>query len=337
MPPKQSEAKPAEKLLALYTLLLFNGGRQFSLKELARRPDCSKQAVLRLVDQLETAEYGKIVYAKLGREAFYSIERPRRLPQISLTAEGIYQLALCRNLILHLLPQYLRRQTEKTLRETAAFADEEVSPDNIVTSRAYTKGSIDYSPFQAQLKIFMRALHHRQVCRVVYQKSLCAEPRGFCFAPKRLIAYHETFFLLGWEVTDKGLPRAKYDNPLSLYLHRCREVEIEQRRAEHLPLPDSRQNEDDADLFGIMRGEPFIVRASFSAEAATYVHERRWSRNQTAQVHEDGSVTLEFEAQSEPEVISRLQGFGIRATVEEPAWLRKEIGAQAAELAEKYR
>jgi predicted DNA-binding transcriptional regulator YafY len=213
MPTKQSDAKPAEKLLALYTLLLFNGGQNFSLTELARRLSCSKQTVLRLVDQIEASEYGKIISGKQGREAFYCIERPRNLPQVSLTAEEIYQLALCRNLILHLLPKDIRKQTEKTLRAATTFARDEVAPDCIGLSQVYTKGNIDYSPFQEQLKTFMLAMHRQKVCRVVYQKSLCAEPREFHFAPKRLIAYHETYMILGWEVTDRGFPGPNTPTP----------------------------------------------------------------------------------------------------------------------------
>jgi predicted DNA-binding transcriptional regulator YafY len=80
-----------------------------------------------------------------------------------------------------------------------------------------------------------------------------------------------------------------------------------------------------------------MVKAHFAAEAATYVHERQWSLHQTSAVHRDGSVTLEFEAQSRPEIISWLLGFGDRVTVEEPAWLREEIGRQAAVVAARYR
>ena len=46
------DAGPSEKLLTLYTLLLF-GNRGMTLGEIAEELDCSRQSVLRLVRKLE--------------------------------------------------------------------------------------------------------------------------------------------------------------------------------------------------------------------------------------------------------------------------------------------
>jgi predicted DNA-binding transcriptional regulator YafY len=336
MPAKHSEAKPAEKLLSLYSLLIFNGGHQFSLSELAERMDCSKQTVLRLIDQMESSEYGKIVRNKMGREAVYTIERPRNLPHMALNAEGLFQLALCRNLLLHLLPRGMRKQADIALRNAGTYAQEPIATDDVSIGQTYTKGRIDYTAYQHFLKTFIQAMHTHKVCAVTYKRSLKQEARGFEFAPMKLIAYHETFSLLGWEVTDKGKAQAKYENPVSLYLHRFEGVELTHRGAEHLPVPASAQNTEGSGLFGVMQGEEFSVKAHFAPEAATYVQERQWSVRQNSTVHDDGSVTLDFDAQSEAEVVSWLLGFGERVTVLEPGWLREEIGRQATEVAGKY-
>lgn len=68
MPPKRnSDATAGEKLLALYSLLLFSE-REFSLTELAERLRCSKQTVLRLLDQLEAGAWqGSIRETRNGR------------------------------------------------------------------------------------------------------------------------------------------------------------------------------------------------------------------------------------------------------------------------------
>jgi predicted DNA-binding transcriptional regulator YafY len=329
MPQKHSEASPAEKLLSLYALLLFNGGNRFSLKELSARLGCSKQTVLRLVDQIETAEYGEIVQSRQGREVYYAIERPRRLPGVSLNAEGLHQLALCRKLLLGLLPRGMKEQ--ETLR-ASGFADE----DSVAFGRAHARGSIDYAPFQPMLETFMQAMHARKVCTVAYRTRLGRAPRVFAFAPKNLVACRETLSVLGWEVTEKGRVEALHDNSLSLYLHRCVSVDPTPRTGEDLPLPETVRDEEGGELFGSVDGEAFSVRARFAPRAAIYVYGRQWSSRQSAKVHEDGSLTLDFDARNRAEVVSWLLGFGDQATALSPGWLREEMRRQASIAVEKY-
>jgi predicted DNA-binding transcriptional regulator YafY len=337
MPPKNSDATPAEKILSLYTLLLINSGRYFSLTELAERLECSKQTVLRLVDQIEMAEFGKITRDKRGREAVYAIERPQRLPLMSVNAEGLYQLALCRNLLLHLLPKGIKTQVDKTLREIGSHIDEAVAPDDITMGQPYTKGSIDYTPFQQMLKTVTQAIQTRVVCLVSYQRQLGSPPNTFEYAPKRLISYHESLIILGWHVTEKGKARALYDNPATLYLHRCRDIALTRRGTEHLPDAEPAQKGDGHALFGVMRGEVFPVRVRFAPEAATYVYERRWSSRQECTRHDDGAVTLDFDAQSQEEVVAWVLGFGERATLLSPQNLAQEVARQGEAIAAKYR
>ena len=76
MPAKlDQDARPDEKLLKLYSLLLFTG-KEYSLTELKDKLMCSKQTIGRLVDKLEKSYYGSIVVKKKGKENFYSLKKP---------------------------------------------------------------------------------------------------------------------------------------------------------------------------------------------------------------------------------------------------------------------
>ena len=88
---KWSESRPAEKMLSLYTLLL-TSSQPVRLTELSRLLNCAKQSVTRLIDQLESSHFGKIVRHQLGRQVAYSLDRPRHRPCTSLDAEGLRQL-----------------------------------------------------------------------------------------------------------------------------------------------------------------------------------------------------------------------------------------------------
>ena len=83
------------KALELYGLLLFSG-RRFSLIELADRLDCSKQTVLRRVEEIELHHRlpFQIGSEKIKGQNYYWAERPSRLPNVSLDVESIQNLSL---------------------------------------------------------------------------------------------------------------------------------------------------------------------------------------------------------------------------------------------------
>ncbi|MDR0466290.1 MAG: WYL domain-containing protein [Deltaproteobacteria bacterium] len=324
---KLSDRTAGEKLLRLFSLLIFNPGRQFSLRELADYLDCSKQTVLRLKDGLEASEFGKLTESRRGREAVYCLERPRGLPALDMSAEGLEQLVLCRNFLLHLLPKGRHSPADQALAAAGAPA-----PEIAGLTRLYTKGRIDYAPYQATLQTLLRAMRENRACLLSHQAAQRA-PRTFLFAPKRLVAYHETLSALGWEITDEG--EARFPNPVSLYLHRIREARLSRRTTARLPtpLPAETGNEE---YFGVMPGTPFTVKARFTRDAADYVRERQWNSRQSCATLEDGSIILEFEAQSRVEALSWLLSFGAKATVLAPEELREELYGQAREVAKNY-
>ena len=83
--------------------------------------------------------------------------------------------------------------------------------------------------------------------------------------------------------------------------------------------------------------EPFAVSVRFAPEAATYAAERRWSRDQRCEPHDDGSVTLHIKAHNEAECLSWVLGFGDRAQVLAPDWLRREVKKTVHAMTRLYR
>ena len=85
-----------------------------------------------------------------------------------------------------------------------------------------------------------------------------------------------------------------------------------------------------------MEEEPFEVSLRFAPEAATYAAERRWSRDQRCEMHDDGSVTLPIRVHNEAECLSWVLGFADRAQVLAPDWLRREIKKTVSAMARLY-
>ncbi|MDL2210483.1 WYL domain-containing protein [Desulfovibrio sp. OttesenSCG-928-O18] len=326
------DAKPSEKMLSLYTMLLFSG-REATLSELSRELQCSKQAVLRLIDQFEASRFGKLLRTKRGRESVYRLDRPKNLPKVSLNAEGLHQLALCRDFMLHLLPESMRKTVDITLQQASAYLSEsDIPEDALPVGESFAKGRIDYSPFQEMLQSVIRGIREQKVCMIRYKSSLYGDARDFEYAPKRLIAYRESIHIAGWIVSEKGTASALYETPTSLALHRLQKVLVSRRSSAHLP----EAIEENKGAFGLMQDETFTMRVKFSPSAATYVAEREWSADQKITLHKNGSITIAITARSPAEALSWILSFGDTAEVLSPKWLREDIAQQVAVLAGRY-
>lgn len=321
MPAKISDSRPGEKLLMLYTLLMRKGEHHTSLGDLSQCLGCSKQTTLRLLDQLEASGYGKLDEPlKIGRQNFYRL-LPADHTLLNVGVEELAQLALCRNLLLSIMPG------PENAPETV------MAPD--ARAEIITKGRIDYTAFQRQYGQLMQALRAQRVCLVIYRKHPRMEGRRFAFAPMRLISYHETISFIGWEVNARGTVEALYENSLTLHLHRFTQVRLTQRSCAHLAQP-SHSGKDGNRAFGIMNGKTFTARIRFAPAAAAYVHDRQWSMGQKLSWEEDGSLVLELMARSPLEIRAWILSFGSSAQVLSPDWLRKETQKEISAMSGLY-
>jgi len=327
---KWSEDGPVEKSLRLFSML-FCSRKKLSLKQLTEDLRCSKSSVIRLIDKLEASPWCKVLHTKEGRESYYEFDRPNAAPNLSLNAEGLHQLALCRDFLWHLLPKDIRKTLEATLTQASAFTPPDPEAEDFPAGRAQFKGRIDYTPFQGFYQDLIQAIRQGKICAVTYQKSLDQTLRVFDYAPKRLYAYHESIRFSGWMVDEKNKPL--HDRPTYLALQRFRDLKITDRSAKRLPEPQL-QNEG---TFGIMEfEEPFRAVLQFAPQTALYVKEREWSRDQAIEIHPDGGLTLTLTAQSRPELLKWILSFGLDVKILAPDWLRQRLREEIAALAGLY-
>jgi len=327
---KHSEASPGEKLLGLYCLLLYSR-RELSLTELAESLTCSKQTIGRLIVQLERTACGQLIRRPRGREAYYALARlEKNLPQLPLDAEGLAQLALCRDFIAHLLPAEMRQKISQTLDQTAAWLPANLkSPPEI--GLGLTKGGIDYTPHQEKLQTLRQAIAEEKLCAVSYQADRTRAAKSYDFAPKKLLAYQGSLRVSGWITDGRSPARAKYENPVMLSVQRFTKVALLSKSSRGLPPPPMEEG-----AFGLMADEVFTAKVKFKDEAAAYVEERTWSAEQNFKHRPDGSLILTFKAQSRLEVLSWALSFGDQAEILGPDWLRAEAVLAVKSLVKVY-
>lgn len=330
MPAKQDPyASPAQKAVSLYSLLLFTGKRYF-LSELAAELECSKQTVLRMMEQLERGMGISLETGKEGNRRWFKVKTPRKKPQVALEPDDISKLLLCRDLVRHLLPKpILNKLDEAVAKATVLLPDmEDRSAALDCVAGIMVKGGIDYTPFEASIETLLAAISRKEVCEVRYKSFTADAAKLHYFAPMRLTAYREALYAEGWSVDPRGKPRQKHR--MVLAVHRIDGVE--QTRLMHDFEPWSAPR-----YFGFPECEPYRVKVALSKSAARYVRERKWSDDQVFVENADGSAVLEFIAQSKSEVVSWVLSFGGELELVDPCGLRDEVIDECKRLVELYK
>ena len=331
MPTKLDQsATPSRKAIALFGILLFSR-QPLSLKGLAEQLGCSRQTVLRLMEDAERANIVNIRKWKENRENFYQAVFQSR-PNLDFSQEELTQLMFCRDLVRHMLPEGHQQRLDTATDKAALLMRDASQREKIPTSigRGVVKGAIDYTQHEAALETLMSAKNSGQVVEIEYFALNRTEPKTHAFVPMRFVAYHDGFYVRGWSVSDKGA--VTITRPMTLALHRMQRIWPTRRY-----LTDKQPFPDEAEAFGMAKDStPFQVMARFFPPAAQYVRERTWSCEQQLEELPDNAVQLTMTAQSELEVVKWILGFGCEAELIEPAHLRQRVAKELGGARKRY-
>ena len=320
------EYQHAQKLMKMYGLLLFHG-RKFSLKQLSRELNCSKQTVLRLADQIGSSYAVKLETNKSGRERYFWIKTPQLQPKVSLESEDVQYLVMCADMMNQVLPEGISEKLQDIIAKTTTLlpGTEEKYKALRSISQSQVKGCIDYTPFQDIIETLISAIREKKVCEIKYRSPWQQESREYDFAPGKLTTFRDALFADGWLVSGSGTVEKKH--VITFAVHRTKEVTLTRRTfdfdIEELQRPD---------YFGFIDGEPFAVKIRFDSVVAPYVKERTWSEDQRIREFKNGKIDLEFTAQSWVEVIAWVLSFGKHAKVMQPVELKQEIKETIGEM-----
>jgi predicted DNA-binding transcriptional regulator YafY len=334
MPEKRDLYKSyGEKLIGLFVRLLFSG-ESYSLTELAKMFDCSKQTVLRLIDNIRKSYGINIEETRQGNRNFYRIRKPAAsLQNIPLTEAELQSLQLCKAFTQHLVGKKLYEEaTQAIFKSKAALAGgKQINECNIT---AFCPGTIDYTPQHQIIHTLIEAMDKRKVCKLAYQAINTQRPKTFHIKPIKLFSYHDAIYLHAQKAKEPGKPyiAPQYD-PL-LAVHRMKAVEMTKI--------DFQQEKFDFEKafnqqFGVIKEDAFQVEVEFAGWSSGYVSERKWSPNQEIIKKDKNKIILKFTASSKSELIGWLLSFGEEAKLIKPGWLVKELKAEIAKLGDCYK
>jgi len=322
-----------QKLISLFVRLLFSG-ESYSLTELSRMLDCSKQTVLRLLDDI-TMAYGVTVEEFMkGNRKYVRIRRPERVPPpTSITEMELQVLQMCRDFTAHLLGKPLFEEATRALLKSRALlpGEKKASSRHFATFRP---GCIDYTPHFGMMRTLIEAMEQKRVCRLIYQPIREDRPKTYYIKPLKIFSHHDTVYLHAQRAREPGKAYREPEYDPLLAVHRMKKVELTERRFE---FPANYDFEKTFNLnFGIIKEKSFEAEVEFSGWAARHVSERIWSPDQKMRKMGKGRLLLSFSASSEPELISWVLSFGDEARLLKPERLAEKTAATIESMRESY-
>jgi predicted DNA-binding transcriptional regulator YafY len=334
MPRKMDDFQSyGQKLISLFARLLFTG-EKYSLTEAARLLVCSKQTVLRLVDDIRASYKVRVEESFEGNRKYFQITGPRQsLARVPMTEREIAVLQMCQAFARHLLGS---RQFEEATLAIGKSRSLLPTPAPSLTSgfESYRPGTIDYSPFQVAMYALVEAIQHRKVCKISYQAIMEDRPKTLYIKPLKIFSHKDTVYLHGQLAKVPGKPYKEPEFDPLMAIHRMKNVEVTDRSFEFPADYDFEKFFNHH--FGIIKDEPFEVEARFSGWAARFVSERWWSPKQKIMNLGKDKVKISFSASSSAEVSSWILSFGEEAELLKPGWLRKELAYSVAKINETY-
>ena len=321
------------KIISLFAKLLFSR-QSHSLIELSRMLSCSKQTVLRLVDDIRLA-YGVDIEESIeNRRKYYRIKRKIGVdPSLNLTETEISVLHMCRAFTEHLLGRQLFEEAAQALGKSQAH----LSGNSRIDSRhfaSFIPGTIDYTPHHQSIHLLIRAMEDRKVCKIIYKSIMAKSAKTFYIKPLKIFSHKDTIYLHVRMARYPGKPYKEPDFDPLLAIHRIINLEITEKSFEFPKDYDFEKTFNQN--FGVIKDDAFKVELEFTGYPAKYVAERIWSPDQKLTKKKDGTVKLRFSASSKPELISWILSFGDEVKVIKPKWLVEIIKDSISKMKNVY-
>lgn len=316
-----------QKLIGLFARLLFSK-KEYSLIELSRFLECSKQTIMRLIQDLQMS-YGIEIedYIK-NKKKYYRLKQVRGIePILQLSQNELTTLQMCMSFTEHLLGNKLFTEaTEALERSQLLSTGKQQSYSNCFAN--FHVGRIDYTPHQDTIRSIIDAIEKRQVCDITYQKITADEASVYSVEPLKIFTHQDTMYLHVRQ--GKDVEKKHY---FLLAIHRIKTVMITDV---NYALPAHYDfNQFFNQNFGVMKSDVFPATIKFTEYAAVFVAERTWNSETRKEWVDDDTLILSFEVSSKPELIGWVLSWGGRAKVLEPDWLVEDINQTIFDMAEQ--
>ena len=144
-----------------------------------------------------------------------------------IDAEGLKKLALLRDLFYSFLPNDEMDSIDQAILTTSSYSKIKNAVNdyhqNEIGSRI-SKGKIDYNLVASQFEIAQQSIYKKKCCSITYKANESCKTH--IFAPKKILAYSEALYLVGWILDDSGKVKHSVKDPVKLAIHRIKDIQI---------------------------------------------------------------------------------------------------------------
>ena len=321
-----------QKLISLFAKLLFTQ-RSHSLIELSRMLNCSKQTVLRLVDDIRRS-YGVEIEEYLeGKRKYYRIQRLKNSnPSLNITEAELNALCMCKTFAEHLIGKEMFEEVSRGVEKSQSTLSHE-NNGGLQHFDSFQSGSIDYTPQQETIRTLIDAMDDRKICSVIYKSILETKAKRFYIKPLKIFSHNDSVYIHAQlaKAPGKTYVTPKFDPILAI--HRIKKIQVTQRL--YVPPANYDFGRVFKQNFGLIKEDALEVEVEFKGYFAKYVAERIWSPVQSIR-KKNGKTILKFIASSKPELLSWILSFGEEARVLKPEWLINRIKEKIDQVQLQY-
>lgn len=323
-----------EKIIKLFARLLFSG-QSYSLTELSRMLGCSKQTVLRLMDDIRRSYGVEVEETVRERNKYYRLRKPGKVPPaLALTGSEMSVLLMCQAFARHLLGETMFEEAATAIEKNRVIAEAGgMGAGRHLTS--FRPGSIDYTPHEKAIRTLLRAMELGMVCMVRYRSLVSRRSKTFLVMPLKIFSHNDTIYLSARYAGKPGRARTPHDYDPLLAIHRIRDIEMTDRTFDY--PGDYDFDEIYNRNFGIIKDGTYPVEVELTGLSARYVAERTWSADQRIHRLDDETIRLCFSISSEREFLAWLLSFGSEARVVAPVRLAKAVWDMLEKMRGLYR
>jgi len=305
-----------QKLISLFARLLFSK-KEYSLIDLAKLHGCSKQTIMRLIEDIRMSFGVDIEDRIVERRKYYRLKRVSGAePLQQLSKNELMTLQMCMSFTEHLLGKELFTETTEELEKSQLLLSG--GQRTINHFGTFYAGRIDYSSHQDTIRSTIDAMDKKKICEVKYQKIMSDKAKEFSIEPLKIFSHQDTIYLHARLRKD-----SKKNHYFLLAIHRIKGLKVTDMDYE-IPEDydfDKLFNQN----FGVIKHDTFPVTIEFNEYAAAYVAERVWNSETRKEWIDDDTLILSFEASSKYELIGWVLSWAGKAKVLEPQWLVDEI------------
>lgn len=294
-------------------------------RTLAKEYEVSERTIHHDIDHMRNMLDCPIEYDTKKRGYYYS-EPCFALPSLTMSEQELFALCVAEKALDHYRATPLYEKLRSIYDKLVSFLPDEttvncswLNPDITFLEKSHT--SINPEVWETVAD----ALNRKKELIITHRKAGAGEATVRRVLPYHLVSYDGEWYLMGHcrlrgQTVTFGISRIEKAEMTGEDYSPSQDFDLEQFMGEH---------------FGITIGEEeFTIEIEFTPDAAPYIRERTWHRNQTVTDLPEGGALLTFPANSLREVSRWVLGWGPQARVLKPdalvSQIREDIEAMSA-------